>query len=52
MEFLQPPGVADDDCLPVIREGLAEGAGGRSLAVSLLAPDAAAYERLSRLVKA
>ena len=52
MEYFSLPGVADDDFVPAFREGLAEGAGGRSLAVSLIAPDAAAYEKLSRIVKA
>jgi hypothetical protein len=52
MEFLQPPGVAADECVPAFRKGLGEGAGERSLSVALIAPDAAAYEKLSRLVKA
>jgi hypothetical protein len=52
IEYLQPPETPSDKGIPALREGLLEGAGGRSLAVSLLAPDAATYEELSRLMKA
>jgi hypothetical protein len=51
IEYLQPQGASDDSGIPAMQEGLAEGAAGRNLAVSLLAPDAVAYEQLSRLVK-
>jgi hypothetical protein len=34
-----------------LQAGLSEGAGGRSLDIALLAPDASAYEKISRLVK-
>jgi hypothetical protein len=37
--------------LTELREGLAEGAGARALDVSLLAPDAASYEKISRSAK-
>lgn len=50
MEFLQPQDASYDDSLPAIRDGLAEGSGGRSLSVSLLARDTAAYDRLTRLL--
>jgi len=52
IEYLQPQGASFDSGIPAMQEGLAEGAGGRDLAVSLLARDAASYEQLSRLVKA
>lgn len=50
-EYLQPPRTTYEAGMPALREGLLEGSGGRSLAVSLLAPDKAACEELSRLVK-
>ena len=50
-EYLQPPRTAYEAGMPALQEGLFEGAGGRSLAVSLLAPDKASCEQLSRLVK-
>lgn len=51
-EYLPPQGSSPGAVFSALREGLSEGAGGRSLAVSVLAPDAAAYEQLSRLAKA
>ena len=38
-------------CVPLFQEGLEEGAGGRTLAVSLLAPDKDAFDRLSRKLR-
>jgi hypothetical protein len=35
--------------MPAFREGLAEGVGGRSLKISLVAPDERAYKQLSQL---
>ncbi len=52
LEYLQPSDAPYDSGMSVLREGLREGAGERSLAISLLAPDGEAYEKLSRLVKA
>ncbi len=49
-EYLQPLRTPHDAGLRALREGLSAGAGGRSLTVSLLAPDEAAYKELSRLV--
>ena len=49
-EYLRPPRTAHESGVPALQEGLSEGAGGRSLTVSLLAPDKAAYDELSRLV--
>jgi hypothetical protein len=37
--------------LAAVRQGLAEGAGDRELELSLLAPDAASFERMSRSVR-
>ena len=42
----------DDDALAAIRQGLAEGAGTHPIDFALLAPDAAAVARLSRLIHA
>lgn len=42
----------DDDALVAIRQGLAEGAGTHPIDFALLAPDAAAVARLSRLIHA
>ncbi len=50
-EYLPPHDGSLDDGFSALREGLSEGAGDRSLAVSVLAPDNAAYEQLSRLAK-
>jgi hypothetical protein len=48
---LLPPGTAQDRGeVDAVRQGLAEGAGGRDLQITLLASDAAAYERISRFV--
>lgn len=42
--------VPDDETLGAIRQGLAEGAGAHPIDFALLAPDAAALARLSRLI--
>jgi hypothetical protein len=48
-----PAGTAKgDDALAAVREGLAEGAGAHPIDFTLLAPDAAAFDRMSRLVRA
>ena len=49
LEYFQSPGIPREGSVPAFRAGLIEGAEGRDLTVSLLAPDAAAYEHLSRL---
>jgi hypothetical protein len=47
------PGTAhSDDILAAVRQGLAEGAGAHPVDFTLLAPDAAAFGRMSRLVRA
>jgi len=52
IEYLRPSGTAPEDGIPALQEGLKAGAGGRSLAVSLLAPDRESFEKLSGAVKA
>lgn len=48
-----PSGAAqNDDALAAVRKGLAEGAGTHPIDFTLLAPDAAAFEWMSRLVRA
>jgi hypothetical protein len=52
VEYFYSPDVPCDTAVTALREGLSEGARGNILMVSLIAPDATAYERISRLVKA
>jgi hypothetical protein len=52
IEYLLPPDTAPENGIPAVREGLKAGAGGRSLTVSLLAPDREIYEKLSGTLKA
>lgn len=52
IECFQPAGVSLEDGVSALRDGLSQGAGQRAFDVTVLAPDAAAYERLSRIVKA
>jgi hypothetical protein len=52
IECFQPRDDAPSgDGVSALREGLSQGAGARALDVTVLAPDAAAYEKLSRFVK-
>lgn len=51
IEFLQPADAPYDNSVSAYTEGLTQSAGGRSLDVSLLAPDAAAYEKIARLLR-
>ena len=51
MEYFAPSGESFDAAVPALTEGFAEGAGGRPIDVTLLAPDATAYEAISRLVR-
>jgi hypothetical protein len=51
VEYFYSSDVPYDAVVAALRDGLFEGARGIPLMVSLLAPDAAAYERISRLVK-
>jgi len=49
--FPHGTGQSEED-LAAVRQGLAEGAGGHALDITLLAPDAASFERMSRFVRA
>jgi hypothetical protein len=51
VEYFYSPVVPCDAAVNALRDGLSAGAGGNPLTVSLLAPDVAAYEKISRLVK-
>ena len=51
IEYFDSPGVPYDKAVAALGDGLSEGSRGNPLTVSLLAPDAAAYEKISRLVK-
>ncbi len=51
IEYFQPHGLSPDTAMTAIRAGISEGTGGRDIDVVLLAPDAAAYEKLSKLAK-
>jgi len=51
IEFLPLSDAPFEHSVSALSEGLSQGAGGRSFDVSLLAPDAAAYEKISRLVR-
>jgi len=44
-------GVPSDEAVTAVREGLAEGAGAHPIDFTLLAPDAAAFERMARVVR-
>ena len=50
VEYFYSPDMPHDAVLTALRDGLSEGAGGSPLSASLLAPDAAAYEKISRIV--
>ncbi len=52
IEYFLPPDMDPEAGVSVVQQGLEEGAGGGSLAVSLIAPDRNMYERLSRFSKA
>ena len=51
IEYFQPLNMPSPAEVSALQVGLSEGAGGRSLDIALLAPDASAYEKISRLVK-
>lgn len=50
IEYVQPVDASYDSSMSALYEGLSQGAGGRTVDVTLLAPDAAAYEKIARLV--
>jgi len=49
MEYFQSLGTLSAVSIPAFREGLEEGAGGRSLNISLIAPDESTYNQLMQL---
>jgi hypothetical protein len=51
IEYFQPLNIPSQAEVSALREGLSEGAGVRSVNIALLAPDASAYDKISRLVK-
>lgn len=51
LAYLWTAGRADEENVRALREGLAEGAGGSDLSVSLIAPDAATCELVSKLIE-
>jgi hypothetical protein len=52
IEYFPSSDMSRDTGVTALHQGLNEGAAGRSFDVLLLAPDAAAFEHLSRLIKA
>ena len=50
VEYFRPSDASHDGSVSALCEGFSEGAGGRAVDVTLLAPDAAAYEKIAPLV--
>ncbi len=51
MEYVQPPSMSHEDCVRALQTGLIEGAGRHSINITLLAPDAPSYEKISQLLR-
>jgi Cytosol aminopeptidase family, N-terminal domain len=51
IEYIEPLGHTYDEAMPAILTGFSEGAGGRTIDIVLLAPDAPIYEKLSKLAR-
>jgi len=51
LEYFPSPNVPQEAALQAVQKGLMEGAPVRKLDISLVMPDAATYEKISRLVK-
>jgi hypothetical protein len=51
IEYFQPSTMSHEDSVRALHTGLSEGAGQHSIDVSLLAPDAAVYEKIARLLR-
>jgi len=51
IEYFQSLTMPSQTEVSALRAGLSEGAGGRNIGIALLAPDASAYEKISRLVR-
>jgi hypothetical protein len=50
LDFFPAPILPNEELMAALREGLGEGAAGGNLEATLIAPDAASYERLNKLV--
>ncbi len=51
LEYLPSPDMPYETAVSALRKGLGEGAGGRGIDISLLAPDAAMYEKILKLIQ-
>ncbi len=51
IEYIHPPSLSHEDCVRALQTGLLEGAGKQPMTISLLAPDAPAYEKISHLIR-
>lgn len=52
LEYLATPELSMEAAVAALRQGLADGSRGSSIEISLLAPDAASFEKISRLITA
>lgn len=52
LEYPALPELATESAVNALRQGLADGSRGHSIEISLLAPDAVAYEKISRSISA
>ena len=52
LEYLATPELSMEAAVSALRQGLADGSRGSSIELSLLAPDAASFEKMSRLITA
>ena len=52
LEYLTIPELSPEAAVNALQQGLADGSRGRSIDISLLAPDAASYEKISRHITA
>ena len=52
LEYFTTPELSTEAAVSALRQGLADGSRGRSIELSLLAPDAASFEKMSRLLAA
>jgi hypothetical protein len=50
LEFLHPPGIPYESSVSALVKGISEAAREGAIEVSLVAPDAAAYEKIARLI--
>ena len=52
LEYIAPPELATESAVSALRQGMTEGSRESSIEISLLAPDAASFEKISRLLTA